>query len=85
MIPRITDEMRAELERQQGGPILVEDHRTQKTYVLTEGPVPAVVDEELRKILQVGLDQSDRGESVPWEGVEEFLKKCHDRKAKRST
>lgn len=84
MTPKLTEDMREALSRQTGGPIEVEDDRTQKVYVLVEREAfGKLVDDTLRQSLQIGLDQSDRGESEPWD-VEHFLQEAHRKNVQRS-
>lgn len=87
MIPKITltDELRAALERHPGGAIEVEDEQTNQVYVLVERRAYGPVDETLRELIQVGLDQSDRGESEPLEDIEDFLKEARRRWEERRT
>lgn len=84
MTPKLTDEMREALVRQPGRPIVVEDDRTQKAYILVaHEDFSRLVDDTLRQALQVGLDESDRGESEPWD-ADAFLEEAHRRHAHRS-
>jgi hypothetical protein len=84
MTPKLTEDMREALSRRSGGPIEVEDERTEKVYVLVEREAfGKLVDDTLRQALQVGLEQSDRGESEPWD-VEDFLKEAHRKHAQQS-
>ena len=74
-----TDEMREALGRRPGHRIEVEDDRTRKLYVpVDRDGISGLVEDAL----QVGLDQSDRGESEPW-GADEFLAEAHRRHARR--
>jgi hypothetical protein len=83
--PKLTDEMREALDRQPGGPIEIEDDRTKAVYVLVDREAfGKLVDDTLREALQVGLGQSARGESDPWD-VNAFLAKAHARHARRSS
>jgi hypothetical protein len=85
MTPKLTDEMREALNRQPGGPIEVEDDRTNAVYVLVDRTAfGKLVDDTLRQTLQIGLDQSDRGESEPWD-VDTFLQEAPGRHARRSS
>lgn len=84
MTPKLTDEMRAALKGQSGGPIEVEDDRTKAMYVLVEREAfGKLVDDTLRQALQLGLDQSDRGQSEPWD-VDAFLQEAHGKHARRN-
>lgn len=81
MTPKLTDEMRKALSRRHGGPIEVQDDQTHTVYVLVDrNAFGRLVDDTLRQALQIGLDQSDRGESQPWD-VGAFLKDAHRRYA----
>lgn len=84
MNPKLTDEMREALRQQPGGVIEIEDDRTQKGYLLVDPEAfGKLVDETLRQALQLGLDQSDRGQSEPWD-AEAFLADAHRRIDPRS-
>jgi hypothetical protein len=73
----LTDEMRAAIRQQADGPICLEDAQTRDTFVLVElDEYRRLVDERLRRDLQVGFSQADRGEVAPW-NVDEFLAKAH--------
>lgn len=77
MPPRLTDEMREALGRQPGRSIEIEDDRSGKVDILVErDEFSRLVDEALRQALQIGFDQSDRGESTPWD-LREFLNNAH--------
>src|SRR4051794_6899047 len=57
MTPKLTEDMREALSRKTGGPIEVEDDRTQKVYVLVEREAfGMLIDDTLRQSLQIGLD-----------------------------
>jgi hypothetical protein len=47
--------------------IHAEDPATHRRYVLIDEQPRRLTVEELRAMLQEGIDQSDRGESVPWD------------------
>lgn len=77
MIAKLTEEQRQALQDRPGGPVEVEDDQTRKLYVLVaKDDFRQMVDEELRRQLQVGLDQADRGELEEWD-VEQFLGRMH--------
>ena len=68
MIPKLTDEMRQALQYDPDRPVKVEDEQTHRVYVLvSDDAFREMVDEELRRQLQIGLDQADRGEFVDWD------------------
>ena len=79
MTPKITNEMRKALHQHPGKPLEVEDDQTQTVYVLVaKEDFREMVDQELRRQLQIGFDQADRGELEEWD-VEEFLDRMHRR------
>lgn len=81
MTPKLTDEMRAALEERHGGLVEVEDDQTHKIYILIEQPkARRLLGDSLRRELQVGFDQADRGESEPWD-IQETLDEAHRRHA----
>lgn len=83
MTPKITDEMRRALEQQPAGPLTVEDEQTQRLYVLVpQEDFPRLVDEELRRQLQIGFDQAARGQLEPWD-IEATLAEAHRRHGER--
>ena len=84
MTPKLTEEMREALDRRAGGPIEIQDDETNAVYVLVAREAfGKLVDDALRQAVQVGLDQSDRGESEPWD-AEVFLAEAHRRQSQRS-
>ena len=85
MTPKLTDEMREALEKQQPGcPVAVQDDRTQKFYILlSQDEYRRLLDDELRRELQIGFDQSDRGEAETWD-IEATLAEAHRRHAERN-
>ena len=85
MAPKLTDEMRAALREHPEELIKVEDDQTHKVYVLIEEPeVRRLLGDFLRRELQVGFDQADRGESRPWD-IQETLAEAHRRHAGQDT
>lgn len=77
----LTDEMRAAIRQQTDGLVCLEDAQTRQTFVLVElDEYRRLVDERLRRDLQVGFAQAERGEVAPW-NVEEFLAKAHSLRA----
>lgn len=84
MAPRITEEQREALEQSAGGPVEVEDDRTRKVYLLIEeDEARRRLGDWLRRELQIGFDQADRGESRPWD-IEATLAEAHRRHAGRN-
>lgn len=68
MAPKLSDEQRQALNQQPRGPVDVEDDQTQQIYVLVaKEDFRQLVDVELRRELQVGFDQADRGELAEWD------------------
>ena len=74
-------------------PLALEQHAQAPVYVVDAGgktthvvlPVEdarQLLDEWLRRELQIGFDQADRGESRPWD-VEATLAEAHRRHAER--
>ncbi len=81
MSPKLTDEMRAALMSQPGGLVEIEDDQTHKVYILIEQPqARSLLRDALRRELQIGFDQADRGESEPWD-IQETLAEARRRHA----
>lgn len=73
MVPKLSDEQRLAIHNRDGGPVEVEDDRTQRVYVLVaRDEFHRLVEEQLRAELQVGFDQADAGDVGDW-NVEEML------------
>lgn len=71
--PKLSDEQREAIESKHGGPIEVRDDRTQHVYVLVgRDQFQQLVEEQLRRDLQIGFDQADAGDVAAW-NVEEVL------------
>ena len=82
MSPKLTDEMRAALKARPEGMVEIEDDQTHKIYFLIEQPqARRLLGETLRRELQIGFDQADRGESEPWD-IQETLAEAHRRHTK---
>ena len=65
---KITDELRDAIEQEQGLPVKLEDDKTKKVYLLVDKEnAQNLFDQWLRRELQIGFDQADRGEVVPWD------------------
>lgn len=83
MTPKITAEQRKALEREPGKPLELPDDQTQKVYVMVaKDDFTQMVDQELRRLLQIGFDQADAGDVGAWD-VEEVLREAHRRHAER--
>ncbi len=68
MTPKLTntDEIRDALRREPSKPLRVQDDVTQKVYVIfDEQALPTLWDEYIRREVQRGIDQLDRGEGQP--------------------
>jgi hypothetical protein len=79
MAPKITNEMRHALRQRPGEPLAVEDDQTQKVYFLVDrDQARSFFDDWLRRELQIGFDQSDRGESELWD-IQKTLAEAHRR------
>jgi len=79
MTPKLSEEQRQAIQNQEGGPVEVEDDRTQRVYVLVaRDEFHRLVEEQLRRELQVGFDQADAGEVGDWD-VEEMLQEARQR------
>lgn len=62
------------------GNVYAHDPTTQRRFMLVEQPEgERLTVEELRGMLQVGIDQLDRGEGIPWnpEVLKERLRKSY--------
>ncbi len=83
MAPKITDEMREILARNPDQPVQVEDDETHRTYFLIESEqVRRLFDDHLRRELQIGFEQADRGESQPWD-IQQTHAEAHRRHSKQ--
>ncbi len=77
MAPKIPDNIRDELNRHPGKPLEIEDAATHKVYVIVpKDDFVKMVDDELRRQLQIGFDQADAGEVAEWD-VDEILAEAH--------
>lgn len=86
MAPKLTntDEIRDALKRDPTKPVRVQDDQTNKFYVIfDEQALPTLWHDYLRREVQRGLDQLDRGESQPLD-VEATIAEAHRRHAERS-
>jgi hypothetical protein len=78
------DEIRDALKRDPTKPVRVRDDQTNKVYVIVdEQALPTLWDEFLRREVQRGLDQLDRGESQPLD-IEATIAEAHRRHANRN-
>jgi hypothetical protein len=83
MAPKLTDEQRQALEARPGMPVEIEDDRTQRVYILVaRDDVQSLFDEQLRRELQVGFEQADRGEVEDWD-LDEMLGEARRRRDSR--
>ncbi|MEX2287525.1 MAG: hypothetical protein WD648_10585 [Planctomycetaceae bacterium] len=81
MTPKLTEEMRQALREQPGTPLEIEDDETRTSYVIVaKETFVQMVDEELRRQLQIGIDQADAGQVSGWD-VNEVLAEAHRRHA----
>ena len=60
--------MKEALRTQSEEPLEIEDDETHKTYLLVEKEhVNQLLDQWLRRELQIGFEQADAGDLVPWD------------------
>jgi hypothetical protein len=79
MVPKLSDEQRQSIESKHGGPIEVRDDRTQRVYVLVDrDDFRQMVENQLRRELQIGFDQADAGDVAAW-SVDEMLREARRR------
>lgn len=79
MTPKLSEEQRQAIVDCQGRPVEVEDDRTQRVYVLVaRDEFHRLVDEKLRRELQIGFDQADAGDVGDWD-IAEMLQEAHRR------
>jgi hypothetical protein len=82
---KISPEQRQALLANSGSPVEVEDDQTQQTYVLvSKKGFHDMVDEVLRRRLQIGFDQADNGDVADWD-IDEILAEAHLRHRSRTT
>jgi hypothetical protein len=80
MAPKLTDEQRQALESRPGRPVEVEDDRTQRVYILVaRDDFQSLFDERLRRELEVGFEQADKGEVEDWD-LDEMLNEARRRR-----
>jgi bifunctional DNA-binding transcriptional regulator/antitoxin component of YhaV-PrlF toxin-antitoxin module len=80
MAPKLTDEQRQALESRPGEPVEVEDDRSQRIYILVaRDDFRHLLDEQLRRQLQIGFDQADQGDVEDWD-VDEMLSEARRRR-----
>ncbi|MDB5387331.1 MAG: hypothetical protein JWM11_2977 [Planctomycetaceae bacterium] len=85
MIPKLSEEQRRVIQNRDGGPVEVEDDRTQRVSVLVaRDEFHRLVEEQLRAELQVGFDQADAGDVGEW-SVEEMLQEAHPRNSLKAS
>lgn len=81
MTAKITDEMRQALKDRSA--IELVDDLTEKKYVLvSQDELERFLDERLLQELQIGFDQSDRGESQSWD-IDATIAEANRRHAER--
>lgn len=84
MTIKLPDELRQAIDDGEGGPIEIEDDRTQRVYVLVaREELHRLIDDRLRRELQIGFDQADAGDEDDWD-VNEILEEAHRRRAERT-
>lgn len=67
MALEITDDLRSAVLEHPGQPVRIHDSQSDRDYVLLEESlIGGLVDQWLRRELQIGFDQIDRGECVDW-------------------
>lgn len=75
--PKLTEEMRRALDQQPGQPLEIEDEATHRVYILVpKEDFPQMVDEQLRRQLQIGFDQADAGDVIAWD-IDAFRERMH--------
>jgi hypothetical protein len=80
MAPKLTDEQRLALESRPGQPVEIEDDRTQRVYILVaRDDFQSLCDERLRRELEVGFEQADRGDVADWD-LDEMLSEARRRR-----
>lgn len=78
MTPKLDNKLSAAL-RTDGGPLKVEDAAGERRYVIVDHDAyQALVKQEFRRWLQVGLDQEARGEEAEW-NTDEILAEARRR------
>ena len=84
MAPKLSDEQREAIVSGHGAPIEVEDEQSRRVYILVaRDDFSRLVDAELRRELQIGFDQADRGDVADW-NVEEILAEAHRRHSQQA-
>jgi len=79
MSPKITQEQREAILANPDSPVEIEDEQTKRTYVLVpKDGFRRMIDDALRRELQIGLDQADAGDAADWD-IEEILAEAHRR------
>ena len=80
MSPKFTQEQREAILADPDSPIEIEDEQTRRTYVLvSKDGFRRMVDDALRRELQIGFDQADTGDAADWD-IEEILAEAHRRR-----
>jgi hypothetical protein len=85
MPPKLTEEQRQAIRNSPGHAVEVEDEETQRVYVLVaRDDFRQLVDDALKRELQIGFDQADSGDVADWD-VEEILAEAHRRYSARTS
>ena len=80
MAPKLTDEQREALESRPGMPVEIKDDLTQRVYILVaRDDVQSLFDEPLRRELEIGFEQADRGD-VGDRDIDEMLTEARRRR-----
>lgn len=80
MAPKLTDEQRQALESRPGLPVEIEDDRTHRVYILVaRDDFQSLFEERLRRELEVGFDQADKGDVEDWD-LDEMLSEARRRR-----
>jgi hypothetical protein len=79
MSPKITQEQRDAILANPDCPVEIEDDQTKRIYVLVpKDGFRRMVDDALRRELQIGFDQADAGDVADWD-IEEILAEARRR------
>lgn len=68
MTPKLTADQRSALAQSAGQPVKVEDDQTHEVFFLVgQQALPGLWEQYIRREVQRGLDEIDRGQTVPWD------------------
>ena len=82
---RKSDELQQALDQEQGAPVYLVGLDGEATHVILPiDDARRMFDDYLRRELQVGFDQADRGELVEW-NVDEFLARAHKTRSEQQS